>query len=658
MPLHRALIACVAIGWVGDSTTSINFAPGRETVGLGEAQIGGTPMNSTSDLSSRISPYHCHPLTFIEIAMVKHARVTSARQPRIKADVNEIRVSNRHERREQQSSCRHLRWLGRGTKRDVAFPFVARTSSVSDKSIFSCRREAAREGYARTLMESSNPQNQSQLQIETSKAPEAKPANRSTREMKLAELNGKHVFNSLDGHRLQIVMRDEKYMARGRWRGHQFGKVLGSDPVIAGHIVNRMLIEMDDGTFVPSSEARQQRFSQSPPPKHNARSLANAFLTEKRKLKGQKTAQTYGNRLAHVIRFAELPSSLKSWPSAASVNRDFAVELKSFLSQQEVTRNGSDDGERKPMSPSMVRHCLETACMLFNWAARTDVRQLPQGFANPFSKGIIESKPSKDPLRQNPVPVQDRIRMVEHMDAWQLCNLAPALVLPLRFEDLAGATISDFKFDKKQWQMGTRVGGNDFNKGHVNFVLPLPPVLCEILQQRVGDQSDGPMFLSRRILKKARWERPTFNSPEEFESLCGAAIQRSPKQYAATEQDRKQIIRSLLRECGAISEDEVSREIRKLYQAVGVAASTRPYDLRAATTTDMNRAGLRHLELRYLTGHSPKDILNEYTSLDPHSEMDKYFRSIEPLLIAIQKRGCELGILTRDSGVEESIDRA
>jgi integrase len=282
---------------------------------------------------------------------------------------------------------------------------------------------------------------------------------------------------------------------------------------------------------------------------------------------------------------------------------------------------------------------------MFNWAARPEVRQLPQSFAIPISNEIIGPKLSKDPLRKNPVPIGVRIQMIQNMDAWQLCNLAPLLIVPLRFEDLAGAKISDFDLDRRHWNLGTRVGGSDFNKGHVSFVLPLPEELCAILQCLVANRSDGPMFRSRRSAIKRKGAKFKFDSHEEFESLCETAIHRSSKDDVATEQDRKEVVRRVLRECGGVSVDEIGREVRTLYEAVGVAASTRPYDLRAATTTDLNNAGLRHLELRYLTGHSLNDILNEYTSLEPDAEIEKYFRSIEPLLKAICDRASELDII-------------
>jgi hypothetical protein len=52
----------------------------------------------------------------------------------------------------------------------------------------------------------------------------------------------------------------------------------------------------------------------------------------------------------------------------------------------------------------------------------------------------------------------------------------------------------------------------------------------------------------------------------------------------------------------------------------------------------MNRAGVPELELRYLTGHTTGDILNEYVTLDPEGAMAAYFRSIGLLLEAIATR--------------------
>jgi hypothetical protein len=81
-------------------------------------------------------------------------------------------------------------------------------------------------------------------------------------------------------------------------------------------------------------------------------------------------------------------------------------------------------------------------------------------------------------------------------------------------------------------------------------------------------------------------------------------------------------------------ESRVRRELRGL----GIGQGVRFYDARAAVTTAMNRARVPELELRYLTGHAPGDILNAYLTLDPDGAMGAYFQTIRPLLDVIAER--------------------
>jgi site-specific recombinase XerD len=113
-----------------------------------------------------------------------------------------------------------------------------------------------------------------------------------------------------------------------------------------------------------------------------------------------------------------------------------------------------------------------------------------------------------------------------------------------------------------------------------------------------------------------------------------------------TDHDRKQVFRELMRKLGGITEDAISKEMKGLFAQVGLGPGIRPYDLRGAVTTDMKIAGIAHLELRYLTGHSTNDILNEYTGVDPQQEMQKHFTACRTLLDAIEKRFGELGLAT------------
>jgi hypothetical protein len=92
----------------------------------------------------------------------------------------------------------------------------------------------------------------------------------------------------------------------------------------------------------------------------------------------------------------------------------------------------------------------------------------------------------------------------------------------------------------------------------------------------------------------------------------------------------------VLAQLGGASVDQLGREWRILLRSLDLAA--RPYALRGSVTTAMKRAGMPQLELKYLTSHSVRDILNEYVPLDPVAAMRGYFGAIRPLLDAISER--------------------
>jgi len=460
------------------------------------------------------------------------------------------------------------------------------------------------------------------------------------RRMVAATLSGQHEFATERGEKVQIWLRQGRYLARGRCEGQQFGVTLDMDAAAASHELRRLVTELENGTFVPRTRGGRQL--RRPIPRHDLRSLIDAFLDDRRRTVSASTAGTYHSRLMHVLDFAEQALVRKKWRLAADVDRTFAVRLREFLFDRDVTRNGRVGGTVRKMSPKMVRLCLETLRGVLSWALRADVRHLPVEFINPITREILGPKPTKDPLRSNPVPLQARILMVRKMDGWQLLHLSPLLVVPTRFDDVAGAVISDFDLDRGVWHLGSRIDGNDHNKGRVTLQMPLPDVLSALLRCTTAGRTDGPMFRSRRACAGGSRARLGFQSPAEFEDLCQAAIGRAKASEVSTEQGRKSVIRSLLRQCGAVTTDVIERELKQLFASTGVPGTRQPYDVRAAVTTDMNQAGLRHLELRYLTMYSVNDILNEYVSLDPVREMAKYFAFIAPLLEAIRHRAAEL----------------
>ena len=246
-----------------------------------------------------------------------------------------------------------------------------------------------------------------------------------------------------------------------------------------------------------------------------------------------------------------------------------------------------------------------------------------------------------------------RIELVNSMDEWQLLHLSISMILPLRFEDVAGALISDIDFHGQILHLGSRFSGCDFNKERLNVEMPLPTELIPVLQACVGERTEGPLFRSRTVWDRRRKMRLTAVSRDDVEGQLQEALVAAPEGTVQSEQDRKVIFRELLRGMGGVSERQIGKALTSLLNSAELAERTCPYDVRGAVTTDMKEAGVRHLELRYLTLHSVDDILNDYTGLTPAREMAKHFRHCQPLLAAIQRRALEFGIQAeiRQAGV-------
>jgi integrase len=462
--------------------------------------------------------------------------------------------------------------------------------------------------------------------------------------MERAELLGGHTHTTSNGIRVSIYRREGRYLARGSYQGQRYGVTLGIDEAKAQVELRHLLSKIENGSFQRRTERPPQFFG--PPQVHRLtlRELCEACLQEKRKLKGRNTARTYQGRLSHVLDFAELPEPAKRWPLAANIDRTFAIELNTFLLQRQVSRNGRSGGTKRPMSGREVRNVLQTLRMVLAWGTQADVRHLPADFVNPVTPQIVGPEPIKDPLRRAPLPMEERMGILARMDDWQFRTLSILLTLPLRPEDVARALISDLDLPGMNLRLGSHFGGADCSKGRVDITLPLPEELLPVLQLCIGQRPEGPLFQSRRIAD-GRWRVPRIpRSREELEAWFALELSKCSTAELQAPADQKVVYQRLLRKLGGLTTDDISKELRKLLPVHG---SPRPYDLRHAVTQDLHDAGVHHLELRYLTGHTTTDIINEYVGLDPRVEMQKYFERCRPFLRLIEERAKQLETVNR-----------
>ena len=188
---------------------------------------------------------------------------------------------------------------------------------------------------------------------------------------------------------------------------------------------------------------------------------------------------------------------------------------------------------------------------------------------NPLTEEVVGKRPKKNPLREDKLPLEQRVTLVSSMDRWQLCHLTLLLTLPSRPEEAAGLLVSDVNWEKGWLDFRTRLGGADFNKGRQDFVVPFPDELRPLLRACVGDRSEGPL-LRQRAAFEGRWAM-SIASSEHLVKLYEAKLAKAPRGSVLTEQDRKQIFRQLLRELGGVSTDQLAREFRSLLKVHGEA---------------------------------------------------------------------------------------
>lgn len=459
--------------------------------------------------------------------------------------------------------------------------------------------------------------------------------------MTRAELIGGHTHKTMAGIKVHIWKRGPQFLARGSISGERFGETIGATVVEATARLWQILSDINSGTYLRPSEARKQPLAKGTAARWTLRQLVNEFLVEKRRVRGQQTFGDYKARLMPVLAFAEQAESIKRWRLAVDIDRNFVAKLRAFLYSYRTTRNGRTSGKSRPMSERQIYNVLQCLRTLFAWASRPEVRKLPGMWLNPLTEDLVGSRPAKDPLREDVLSLETRIKLVGLMDRWQICQLAVFLVLPMRPDEVAGLLVSDVNFERGWLEFGQRLNDLNFTKEGTAFKVPFPDELRPILRACIADRTEGPLLRGRTAFASAG---AGVSSTDDLRRLYDDALRGEPRDSIQSAHDRKLLFRRVLRELGGVSEDVLAGEFKKLLTTLGIAGTATLYTLRSSVTTAMKNAKVPHLELRYLTSHSTNDILNTYASLDPVGAMRQYFTTIEPLLCAITTRARELGL--------------
>lgn len=466
-------------------------------------------------------------------------------------------------------------------------------------------------------------------------------ARTDARRMVRAELFGRHSIETDCGITLNIWEREGKFSARWKDEGKSYFETLGATERDADNKLSQIRADLDNGVYVPPRQRSKRLICRGRGARITLRQLIDDYLEEKRATRGAQTACDYRSRLSHVLDFAETPEALRRWPNAADIDHEFAVALLPFLHSRTTTRNGCAKGEVRPLGQKTIHNTLETLRMMLDWAASAPVRKLPVDWTNPVTADIVGSPPKKDPLRKQLISMDDQVKLIHFMDAWQLATLGLLAVFPLRREELAGLLVEDVDTDRRHLNFGTRFGGADFTKGKTAFTLLYPEELQPLIHRLIAGRTTGMLLCGRRRIRN-RLEDSVLSSAT-VEDLVMHRLASANPDLVRTPLDKKSLVRRLLCQLGGLSPDEISKEFRTVARIASINPLATVKELRSAGTQNMKDAGLDAADRLYLTGHELKQITDtNYSVVRMEDSMKVYFRQIRPIIDAISQRAYAL----------------
>jgi hypothetical protein len=348
------------------------------------------------------------------------------------------------------------------------------------------------------------------------------------------------------------------------------------------------------------------------------------------------TVRRYGAALRHYLDFCDQPSIHKTFPDAASVNRDFRLALAAFLATRMVSGNGRGGAPARAMKGQAF--VLDTVRALFEWAIDPDRGGLlPEGFRNPFRRaGTTRSLLKGDPLAGPDISLPMALDLVGACDAWQLRLFAPMLLFGLR---AAEPCYLFAEYVQDGWlQVPCNPDLNVKTKGKRPKRFPLLEELKPLWELLTSGRRTGLLYVRRSV--DAGRERPPLLG-RSLPELIQEYRRRCVRPQAVSALEKQPLRDSVLHDAGGLTYDHVEAEFTRLARRLRWPAAATAKDLRHLFATSMHDAGLPEAYRRYLMGQAPSGAaVTAYTHLN---ELARHYagavrREWQPLVEAILRR--------------------
>ncbi len=352
------------------------------------------------------------------------------------------------------------------------------------------------------------------------------------------------------------------------------------------------------------------------------------------------TVRRYAAALRHYLTFCAQSSTIKAFPNATAVNRDFRLAFTAFLATRSISDNGCEAFSPRPMKGQAF--VLDTVRALFEWAADPERGGLlPDGFRNPFRRaGANRSLLQGDPLAQPDITLRMALDLIAACDAWQLRLFAPMLLFGLR---AAEPCFLFAEYVKDGWlQVPCNPDLDVKTKGRRSKRFPLPDELNSLWSLLPSEGTMGLLY-TRRPVAEGLQRPPLLGQSlselvEEYRRRCARVDQLSALA-------RRRLRDGVLRDGGGLSYDHIEGEFTNLTRRLGWPATATLKDLRHLFATAMNNAAMPEAYRRYLMGHAPsRAAIVAYTHLH---ELNRHYaealhKEWPDLVAAINRRVAEL----------------
>ena len=261
----------------------------------------------------------------------------------------------------------------------------------------------------------------------------------------------------------------------------------------------------------------------------------------------------------------------------------------------------------------------------------------------PVTQEILGREVPKDPFRPNPLSEGEKIKIVVAATDCELLVIGLFILLADRADELAGLCIEDLDQSRRHLLFGINNSDKNFTKGHTAFRIPYPQALEGLMGRLIAGRCQGP------LIRQVSCQKQREDQSVDLVAGWQAEAAKTPSRVQ-TPNDKKSLFRMVMRKSGGASADYIGKLFAKVAKKAGLRG-IQPGFCRDSATHLMERSGMSHLSLRYLTSHSTSDILNTYTGLDIDAEMGKYYAMVPNLVQAIAIRFPPLPVET--AGGEE-----